>query len=107
MNTTVPITITDEAKDYVAELGLQEPFQRMLDHTVASILGLRELRVSLQPAYDVGAPCVLLDAITPPPPAGRYDPTEDEWGRWKMSTFPPEVFQHFVLLVAYGPADAR
>ena len=107
MSVTVPITITDEAKDYVAELGMQEPFQRMLDHAVETISALRELRVSVQPAYDLGAPCVLLDAVTPPPRSGYYDTTEDEWGRWRVTTFPPEVFQHFVLLVVYEPADAR
>jgi hypothetical protein len=107
MNATIPVTVTDEAKGYVAELGMQEPFRRMLDHALGSIPGLRELRVTLQPAYDVGAPCVLLEALKTPPHSDAYDPTQSEWGRWRTTTFPPEVFQHFVLLVVYGPADAR
>jgi hypothetical protein len=105
MSVTVPITITDEAKDYVAELGMQEPFQRMLDHALVSIPGLRELRVSVQPAYDVGMPCILFEALKAFP--GLDDPTEGNWGRWRTSEFPPEVYQHFVLLVVYGTADAR
>ena len=105
-NTTIPVTVFPEAADYVAELGMEEPFRRMLDHALESIPGLRELRVTLQPAYDVGAPCVLIEALKELPP-GLDDPTQRIWGRWRMTTFPPEVFQHFVLLVVYGPAHAR
>src|SRR5262245_9173959 len=106
MNATIPVTITDEAREYVEELGMREPFQQMLDHAMTSIPRLRELRVTVQPAYDVGAPCVLFEAITAPPSVPD-DPTQRNWGRWRVSTFPPEVFQHFVLLVVYGAADAR
>jgi hypothetical protein len=105
MKTNVPLTITPEATAYVAELGLQREFEEMLTHALQTIPKLRELEVELQPAYD-DIPCVLLlaERDDPHPEADR---TADDWGRWKRTTFPPEVGQHFVLLVNYGWPDAR
>ena len=33
----------------------------------------------------------------------EYDATEDELGAWKVTTFPPEVCRHFVILTDIYP----
>jgi hypothetical protein len=105
-DTTIPVAITPEATDYIAELGMREPFRQMLDHALRTIPGLREIRVTLQPAYDVGMPCVLLEATKEAIPSGD-DPTQREYAYWKSTTFPPQVGQHFVLVIDYGWPNAR
>jgi hypothetical protein len=105
--TTIPLTVTPDAAAYVAELGMQEPFEQMIEHTRHTMAGLRAIRVTLQPPYDLGGgPCVLIEATTDDPHLDD-DPSQREWGFWKGETFPPEVGQHFVLLVVHGPAHAR
>src|SRR5262249_27252432 len=104
--TTVLLTVTPDAAAYVAELGMQEPFDQMLEHTRQTMAGLRAIRVTLQPPYDLGGgPCVLIEATTDDPRLGD-DPSEREWARWQVGAFSPEVNQHFVLLVVYGPDHA-
>ncbi len=104
--TTIPVTISPEATAHVAELQMRGPFERMLDHALETILGLREIRVTLQPAYDLEIPCILLEATKEEPHRGD-DPSQRDYARWQSDTFPPEVCQHFVLLVDYGFPDAR
>ncbi len=35
-----------------------------------------------------------------------YDPTDSEWGRWKVMTFPPDVCRYFVMMSAYDATHA-
>ncbi len=103
---TIPVTITPEAAEYVAELGMQEPLQQMLDHALATIPGLRSIVVNLQPPYDTGPePHVIIDVTMSNPHVDR-DLTEDRWIRWFTAEFPPQVCQHFCLLTVYGPEHA-
>jgi hypothetical protein len=103
---TIPVTVDQEAAAYVQELGMQAPFEQMLEHTRQTMPGLRAIHVEFQPAYDVEFPCILLRATTDDPHL-EDDPSECAWGQWKSDTFPPEVCEHFVLLVNYGWPDAR
>jgi hypothetical protein len=108
MSTTTAITtlIAPEATTYVAELGLQPQFEQMLEHTRRTVPGLRSIAVELQPPYDVGGgPCVLIEA-TREDPHLEDDPTGRRWDQWQIATFPPEVFQHFVLIVLYEQPHA-
>ncbi len=98
----VPCRVTAEAEARVAELGLQEQFAEMLEHTRQAVPGLQAIEVFLQPPYDMGEePCVLIEA-TMEDRHLDYDPTVREWAHWKSSRFPPEVGQHFTLLANYG-----
>jgi hypothetical protein len=98
---TVPLTVTPEAAARVAELGRQREFEQMLEHARQTIPNLRSLRVTLEPQYDTGEEDRVVIWATIPDPGGVYDPTEAQYGRWFVTTFPPEVCQHFVLLTPF------
>ena len=36
----------------------------------------------------------------------EYDPTDSDWGRWKVATFPPDVSRYFVMMSVYDATDA-
>lgn len=98
----VPCRVTDEAEAYVVELGLQEQFAEMLEHTRQTVPGLKAIEVNLEPSYDLGwGPCVLIEATMDDPHLDD-DPTIREWAHWKSSHFSPEVSQHFTFLANYG-----
>jgi hypothetical protein len=105
-NSTIPLIVEPDAAAHVAELGMQAQFEQMLEHARQTMPGLRSIRVTLQPAYDLGQPCVLIEPEREDPHLDR-DPTDLEWARWQDDAFPPEVCQHFVLLSNYGWPDAR
>jgi hypothetical protein len=98
-NTTTPITVSEEAKARITELGMQREFEQMLEHTLQSVPGLRAIRVEL--AYDPDRredPGITIWSVRPDPAEGEYDPVDDEWGQWKIDHFPPEVCLNFVML---------
>ena len=49
---TIPIIIEPEVTARVAELGMTEEFQLMLDHARQVIPRLQQIRVTLEPPYD-------------------------------------------------------
>jgi len=102
---TIPITISPEAAAFIAGLGLQDEFDAMLDHTRRAVADLRAIEVTLDETPETGPPGVIIDAHRGEPWVGD-DPTNRNWGRWLVETFPPEVCQHFVLLSLW-PADGR
>jgi hypothetical protein len=104
---TIPITIHPDAEAFVAELGLQGPFRRMVEHMRHHVPELRSIEVTLAEPYDLGGgPRVIIEALRSYP-GKEYDPTHRQLIRWQVDTFPPEVFQHFCLDVSYEPPDAR
>jgi hypothetical protein len=105
-NTTVPVTITPEATEYVAELGMQREFEQMLAHALRFFPDLRSMRVNLEPAYDLELPCVLFSPVLNERDV-ENNPSDLDWAHWKSATFPPEIGQHFVMLVGYEAPDAR
>jgi hypothetical protein len=105
--TSLPIAVSPEAQQYITSLGLESVFEKMLEHTRQFVPGLAAVDVSLahDPEGQDEARVVILASM-----AERgldYDPTEDEWARWMIRTFPPDVFRHFVMLTAYGAVDGR
>jgi hypothetical protein len=98
---TVPLTISPEAAARVAELRMQRELEQMLEHTHRSVPGLRSLRVMLERDWDGDDPGVIIEATMDDPHLAD-DPTEREWGAWKVTTFPPEVCWHFTMLTVYG-----
>jgi hypothetical protein len=101
--TTVPVTILPEAAQRVAELGMQPELERMLEHTQHTVPGLRSIEVQLALPYDTGDETGITIAATMDDPRLEYDSTDEEWGKWEVRTFPPEVCRYFVMLSVYGP----
>jgi hypothetical protein len=105
---SIPVTISEEVKARVAELGYPAELERMIEHTLQTVPGLLRLNVALHPPYDTGdEPAVVLEAICGEAPA-LPDPTRSNWGEWKIRHFPPEVCSCFSLMIGYlGPGHAR
>jgi hypothetical protein len=98
--TTVPTTITDEAAELIAELGLQAELERMLEQARQTIPRLQRLTVEYRHPYDTGIePGVLINAYCIPPAESAADRTWQQYSYWIIDTFPPEVFSRFTLLL--------
>jgi hypothetical protein len=98
---SVPVTVTDEAKAYVAEVGMQTEFEKILDHALRTTPGLRSVEVILMPAYDTKYPWVSIGAVRDMVPMDVLDPTDSDFSGWMSSTFPPEVWMRFGFLSGY------
>jgi hypothetical protein len=95
---TVPVTITPEAAARVAELGMQKELDLMLEHTRQVVRGLRAIKVVLEPCYETrDEPGITIWAVSPAAEDSE-DRTEWDWGSWLVETFPPQVFEHFVMM---------
>ena len=104
--TTFPITVEADAAARVAELGMQAELQQMIEHTRQAVPDLQDIRVVLEPPYDTGDEPYLTIYSTRKGGYNGDDPTQREWGAWKINTFSPDVCRHFAMLVIYGNADA-
>jgi hypothetical protein len=95
---SIPITVTDKATAWIAEQGMQHVFEQMLEHTKQTVPGLQSIKVILDedPGCTIGPGIVIYSFRDNPCPG--YDPVEDQWGDWKISTFPPEVCLNFVMM---------
>lgn len=104
----IPVTVEPEAAARVAELGMQREFEEMLEHTRRTVPGLRAIHVT--PDYDpygTEEPGVIVWSHRPEP-GPAYDPVDDDWGMWKINTFPPRVYVHFCMMSLYEvAADGR
>lgn len=98
-STTIPVTITPEAAARVAELGMQQAVEQMIEHTRQTVPALRRIELILEPPYDTGNdPYLTIQAYTDRPwQAG--DSIERDWGLWQIATFPPQVCQHIAMLL--------
>ncbi len=105
--TTIPVTVTPEAAARIAELGMQAELERMLEHTRQTAPGLRSIEVQLALPYDTGDDTSINIEATRENPHLPYDPTDRNWGAWKVRTFPPDVCRYFVMLSVYEPDHAR
>lgn len=103
--TTVPLTVTPEAAAHVAQLGLHEEFEQMLEHTRQAVPGLRSIQVKLEynPETEDQPAVVIWSSMEDR--GLDYDPTAEQWSRWEIETFPPEVCIHFVMVPILGATD--
>ena len=101
--TTIPLTVTTEAADRVAELGYQAELDRMLEYTRHVVTGVQALEVFLVPPYDTGdEPGIIIQATCDPAARDVNDPVERRWDDWTIATFAPDVYRHFVLFIVDG-----
>ena len=104
--TTIPVTITPEAAARVAALGMQAGLEQMLEHTRQTVPDLRAVQAEEAPPYDSGDESGVTIWAVRPVPLVEYDTTDDEWGAWKVDTFPPDVCRYFVMMSRYGASHA-
>jgi hypothetical protein len=99
---TVPLVVEPEAASLVAELGLQVELEQILEHARQTITGLRRLQVKIAPAYDTGEEGIIIEASRDPASRNNSNWNWEQFSRWKIATFPPDVYRHFTLLDEYG-----
>ena len=104
---TIPIIIEPEVTARVAELGMTEEFQLMLDHARQVIPRLQQIRVTLEPPYDTGDEPRVVTEVLRGGPFCEEDPTRRQWTKWEIETFPADVLRHFTTLILFGSPDAR
>jgi hypothetical protein len=100
--TKPPATVTPEAAARVAELGMEQALERMLEHARTVIPDLVRLEVILEPAYDTGdVPYLIIQAIIARS-LGWNDRPRDAWASWKAAMFPPQLGEHIALSLLPG-----
>jgi hypothetical protein len=96
--TTIPVTISPEAAERLAELGMQAELERMLEHTRQTVPGVYAIRVVLRPVYDCYENTgIQIEAVMEESSWDPEDRTWWEWGDWLHQTFPPQVTEHFEM----------
>jgi hypothetical protein len=106
--TTIPVTVAEDAAARVAQLGMQREFEQLLEHAKQVMPHLRCLRVTLEytpycPHEDPGV--VIWAHRSDSPAPGTLDQVEWDYGTWMGETFPPEVRVQFTVLSVYGGVD--
>jgi hypothetical protein len=97
---TIPVQISEEAAQHIEQLGLQEPFQRMLDEIPKRIQEIQSIKVGLEHIVDEEyRPLVAIDVARLHP--GCDDPSRRAFGHWVTETFPPEVYVHLCVDITY------
>jgi hypothetical protein len=98
---TIPVKVEPDAAEYIEQLGMRAEFERMLEHTRSIVPGLRAITVEYDhdPSNTIGPGIIIWSHRDEPP---GPDGVDNDWGRWKVTTFPTEVCLQFVMLSAYG-----
>jgi hypothetical protein len=106
--TTIPVTVAEDAAARVAGLGLQREFGQMIEHAKQTAPGLRAIRVTLEydPACPHNDPGVVI-WVHRDEPADKHalGRTDQDWGEWEVATFSPQVLLNIVMISVYGGPD--
>jgi hypothetical protein len=85
---------------------MHKELEQMIEHTRQTVPGLQRIEITLAERYDMGGePGISIEAYT----SRLFVPGEKirgDWGRWKVTTFPPEVCEHFALMLRHGADHA-
>lgn len=96
---TVPVTIDDDAKERLEELGLAKEFDLMLEHANETIPGLVRIEVSSPEPYEQGEERqVFLDAVVKSTDVDELLGIDRAWNMWRYTILPPELAMHFLLM---------
>lgn len=98
LSATVPLDVTPEAAERIAELGIQPEVERMIDHAVKTVSGIRRVEISLEGPYDTHyEPYLSASAYRDPALWGNGDQERDQFRDWMIRTFSPDVLWRFTL----------
>ena len=105
---TIPVTVSAEARARVAELGLQNEFEQMLEHALRTVPELHRVRVELEEQTDeIDDPLIVLWSHKELPATPGPDPVEPEWTHWFVRNFAPEVIANMVMICIYEDSHGR
>jgi hypothetical protein len=98
--TTVPVTVSPEARSFVDRLGQGHELETMIDRVRHTVSGLRSINVVLDEVTEEMPPGVVL-WVHRDDMGTRSDPTHRDWIDWMVESFPPNVCQNFTLLSVF------
>jgi hypothetical protein len=98
---TVSVKIDPEAAKYVAELGAQEPFERMLEWIRQNVPGLCSVEANFEQDYECGTDHRVSFDATVEHRCPSHEPIRRAWLDWVIDTFPRQVSEHFTLLTMH------
>jgi len=98
LTTTVPVDVTPETAGRIAELGIQAEVDRMIEHAIKTVRGIRRVEIMLMDPYEMyDEPHLSTSAYRElglwtdgNPDVGRFDD-------WKIENFSPNDLWHFNL----------
>lgn len=106
-STDVPVTISPEAAARVAELGMQKEMEQMIAHVREVVPSLVAIEVEIAERYDLGGEPGISIIPYSDQPYVEEDRTSWELIGWESRTFPPQVLEHFAILIVNGRPHAR
>jgi hypothetical protein len=104
---TIPCLISPEAAAHIKDLGIQSEFERMFEHTLATIPDLRRVEVKLDPpSEDDDESRVVIVSYLPALGKGPH-PAMTDWRQWVVNTFSPDVWRHVAMITLFEAVDGR
>lgn len=100
---TIPVTVTQEAREYADRHGLCPALEGILERAKDTIPDLVELQIEFDQypmTQTLGILIVLRrsNRFRPASDSWDFDPTNlNLWG-WLISAFPPDICRHFAVL---------
>jgi hypothetical protein len=108
ITTTIPVDVTPEAVQRIAELGIQSEVDRMIEHAIKTVHGIRQVVITLEPLNEMyEEPYLSGRAYRDLALWGDKNPEVDEFDDWKIETFSPDVLWRFSLHIRPSAPDAR
>jgi hypothetical protein len=102
---TIPVTVTPEAAERIARLGLQAAVGRMIDHARQHLPEVERIEVVLYDRYDDGPEPGLSVDVYSRRPFSPDEHTSSEVCGWLAREFTGEVLEHVIM--SYYPGDAH
>src|SRR5262249_40578932 len=100
--------VTPEAAARIEELGIQADVERMIDHAVRTVSGIRRVEIGLEPVNEMyDEPYLSARAYRDFALASEASPEVQQFSDWKTRTFSPDVLWRFSLHIRTDAPNAR
>jgi hypothetical protein len=108
LSATVPLQVTPEAAARIAELGIQAEVDRMIEHAVKTVGGIRRVEIMLMDPYEMyDEPHLSATAYRDFALWSDSNPDVDRFGDWKIESFSPDILWRFNLHIRADWPHAR
>jgi hypothetical protein len=108
LSATVPLDVSMEAAARIAELGIRAEVERMIDHAIKTVSGIRRVEISLEPVNEMyDEPWLSARAYRDLALWSNVNPDLDRFRDWKSESFSPDVLSRFSLHIRPAWPDAR
>jgi hypothetical protein len=108
LTATVPLDVTPEAAARIKELGIQAEVERMIDHALKTVRGIRRVEITLEPVNEVyDEPYLSARAYREFALSSETSPELARFSDWKTQNFSPDVLWRFSLHIRTDAPNAR